>query len=267
MEPEHPASDGQLAFRFTSYLGNKTTHLTTSYEANPGVYIPGTSTGVAGSCGFLAGANLPKAGAACSTTGNTQARRYLNSINPTQGAYYATIGTLDDGGIANYNGLLSSVQRQSKLTSLIANYTYAHCLSEAETTELTGPSYLVPGNRRASYSNCDSDRRHVANVSLVLNMPRLQRHMEDLALGGWGLSTIFTARSGGYFTVTTGYDNSLSRHLRPDRDGHRKSLRSAHSDCKRLWIPYSDRLRNQLQYALRCLQHRAPADYPRPGLL
>jgi hypothetical protein len=194
----------------TSYLGNKTTHLVTSFEANPGLYIAGTSTGAAGSCGFLAGTALPKAGTLCSSTGNTQARRYLNSINPAQGAYYATIGTLDDGGISNYNGLLTSVQRRSRSTSLIANYTYAHCLSEAETTELTGPSYLIPGNRHASYSNCDSDRRHVANVSLVMNMPRLKSHFEDLTLGGWGLSTIFTARSGGYFTPTTGYDNALS---------------------------------------------------------
>jgi hypothetical protein len=194
----------------SSYLGNKTTHLTTSYEANPGLFIAGTSTGVAGSCGFLAGTALPKSGTACSSTGNTQARRYLNSINPTAGAAYATIGTLDDGGISNYNALLTSVQRRSRATSLIANYTYAHCLSEAETTELTGPSYIVPGNRHASYSNCDSDRRHVANVSLVLNMPRLKGHYKDLLLGGWGVSTIFTARSGGYFTPTTGFDNALS---------------------------------------------------------
>ncbi len=194
----------------TSYLGNKTTHLVTAYEANPGVYIPGTSTGpVAGSCGFL-GTASPAAGTLCSTTGNTQARRYLNSINPGQGAYYATIGTLDDGGIANYNGLLTSVQRRTRSTSLIANYTYEHCLSEAETTELTGPSYVIPGNRHASYSNCDSDRRHVANVSLVYNLPRLHGRFKDLVLGGWGVSTIFTARSGGYFTDTTGVDNSLS---------------------------------------------------------
>ncbi len=194
----------------SSYLGNKATHFVTAYEANPGIFIAGTSTGVAGSCGFLAGSALPKSGAACSSTGNTQARRFLNSINPTVGASYATIGTLDDGGTANYNGVLTSVQRRSKSTSLIGNYTYAHCLSEAETTELTGPSYVVPGNRSLSYSNCSSDRRHVANVSFVYNMPRLQQHFADLAFGGWGVSTIFTARSGGYFTPTTGFDNALS---------------------------------------------------------
>ncbi len=193
-----------------SYLGNKTTHLTTSFEADPAIYIAGMSTGAAGSCGAIPLASLPKAGAACSSTSNTTARRVLALANPTQGPYYATIGQLDDGGVANYNGLLLSAQRRSKDVSLISNYTYAHCLSDAETTELTGPSYNIPGNRHASYSNCDSDRRQVANLSLILNAPRFQRRFTDLAAGGWELSTIFTARSGGYFTVTTGVDNSLT---------------------------------------------------------
>ncbi len=172
-----------------SYLGNKTTHLPTSYEANPGI-----------------------AGAAGATT---QARRLLSTINPTQGAYYGTIGQLDDGGVANYNGILASIQRRSKTVDLVANYTYAHCLSEAETTELTGPSYIIPpsynvNGKALSYSNCDSDRRQVANISGILHAPKFQGRFENLALGGWELSTIFTARSGGYGTVTTGADNALS---------------------------------------------------------
>lgn len=193
-----------------TYIGNKTTHLTTSYEQDPAIYIPGNSTGAAGSCGAMPVGSLPKAGTACSTTGNTNARRVLFLANNTQGAYYSTIGMLDDGGMANYNGMLLSVNRRAKLMNMVANYTWAHCLSEAETTELTGPSYIIPGNRHASYSNCDSDRRHVANVSLILNAPQFKQRMTNVFAGGWGLSTIFTARSGGYFTVTTGVDNALS---------------------------------------------------------
>jgi hypothetical protein len=173
-----------------SYLGNKTTHLPTSYEADPAIYTAAS------------GATLAKP--------NTNARRALYLQNPAQGVYYSTIGQLDDGGIANYNGMLVSAQRRAKTMNLVANYTFSHCLSEAETTELTGPSYVIPGNRHASYSNCDSDRRRVANVSLILNAPKLANRYTDLVLGGWGLSTIFTARSGGYFTVGTGQDNALS---------------------------------------------------------
>jgi hypothetical protein len=130
-----------------TYIGNRTVHLTTSYEANPAIYD----------------------GVATIAKPNTAARRYLTEINPTQGAYYATIGTYDDGGVADYNGMLISVQRRAKAMNIQANYTLAHCISESETTELTGPSYIIPpavnpNGRRLSYSNCDSDRRQVGNI-------------------------------------------------------------------------------------------------------
>jgi hypothetical protein len=95
------------------------------------------------------------------------------------------------------------------------NYTYAHCLSESETTELTGPSYLIPpaydiNGRRASYSNCDSDRRQVLNVPFVVFAPKFSNHYVNLLAGGWELGTIFTATAGAPFTVSTGADITLA---------------------------------------------------------
>lgn len=199
-----------------SYLGNTTSHLPVSYEANPAVYIAGTSTGVNGSCGALTvGNGLPANGAACSSTSNTQQRRVLSQQNFAQGKYYATIGQYDDQGSANYNGLLASVQTHTRTVDFVANYTWSHCLSMAETTELTGPSYIIPpaydaNGRNYSYSNCDSDRRQLVNVSSVLHTPKFKGYMTNLIVSGWGLGTIFTARTGGYGTVTTGSDNALS---------------------------------------------------------
>jgi Carboxypeptidase regulatory-like domain len=198
-----------------AYLGNRSVHLPTSYEMDPALYIAGTSTGVAGSCGTLAGSNLPKAAAACSTTGNYNARRLLYQQNPSQGVYYSTIGMYDDEGVADYNGMLISVQRRAKQMNIVANYTLAHCLSESETTELTGPSYLDPpaydsNGRRRSYSNCDSDRRQVANVSLILNAPKFSNHMLNTLASDWSLSTIFTATTGGFSSVSTGSDQTLA---------------------------------------------------------
>jgi hypothetical protein len=198
-----------------SYIGNKTDHLTTSYEQDPALYIAGTSTGVAGSCGTLSGSNLPKSGAACSTTGNYNARRVLYQQNPAQGVYYSTIGTLDPEGVANYNGMLLSVQRRTKNMSLLANYTFSHCLSETETTELTGPSYVIPpavnpSGRGLSYTNCDSDHRQVANVSMSLKSPSFTKRSMRLVASNWQLAPIFTTQTGGYSTVTTGTDNSLT---------------------------------------------------------
>src|SRR5206468_1672567 len=109
--------------------------------------------------------------------------------------------------------LLISVQRRAKLMNLVANYTLAHCLSEAETTELTGPSYLTPpavdpNGRQLSYSNCDSDRRQVGNVSLILNTPSFANHLTNMLVNGWQLSTIYTVTTGSFFSVTTGADTS-----------------------------------------------------------
>lgn len=201
-----------------TYLGNTTKHLPTSFEANPAVYIPGTNTGVPGACGSVmttTATGLPKTGALCSSTANTNFRRLLYQANPSQGQYYATIGQYDDGGVANYNGALVSVQHRGTTFDVVANYTWAHCLSEAETTELTGPSYVIPPayNPRGkdySYANCDSDRRNVANISFVARSPNYGERFTRMLVGGWQLSTILTATSGGWGTATTGSDTALS---------------------------------------------------------
>lgn len=201
-----------------TYIGNKTTHLSTSFEANPAMYIAGVSTGVAGSCGSVmttTATGLPKSGTACSNTSNTNQRRLLYQANIPNGQYYATIGQYDDGGSANYNGMLISSQHRGKLFNLVANYTWAKCLSEAETTELTGPSYLIPpsydpNGKKYSYSNCDSNHTSGANISAILKAPKFQNHLENAVLGNWQVSTIFTATSGGYFTATLPTDVALS---------------------------------------------------------
>jgi hypothetical protein len=176
-----------------TYLGNTTRHLPTSYEADPAIYD----------------------GKATLAKPNTNPRRLLALQNKAEGSYYSTIGQYDDGGMANYNGLLLSAQTRGKNFNLVANYTYAHCLSDAETTELTGPSYLIPPSynpqgRSYSYSNCDSDRRHVANVSFVGYAPKFSDRYANLAFSGWELATIFTATSGLFGTVQSGNDNALS---------------------------------------------------------
>ena len=153
--------------------------------------------------------------AAGATTGNTNARRFLTQLNPTQGAFYATIGMYDDGGIANYNGMLLSVQHRAKNFNLVANYTLAHCLSEAETTELTGPSYLIPpsynpNGRSYSYSNCDSDHRQTVNVSSVVSTPQVSNRVANMFVQGWQWSPIFTASTGGFGTVTVPSDIAFS---------------------------------------------------------
>ncbi|MGH9352115.1 MAG: carboxypeptidase regulatory-like domain-containing protein [Terriglobia bacterium] len=179
-----------------TYVGNKTTHLWSALDQNSAVYIPGT-------CGS----------ADCSTVGNTNQRRLLYLMNPTQGAFYSSLALLDDGDNTNYNGLILTVQhRFSRNFTLLSNYTYSHCLQDAEpiSDKLSGAEYQNPFNRNADYSNCDFDVRHNFNASMVFQSPRLRNRWANAVLGGWQVAPLISVHSGFWFSPLTGVDASLS---------------------------------------------------------
>jgi hypothetical protein len=169
------------------YLGHDVVHMPLGTELNPAVYSPGA------------------------TLANTNARRVLNLLDPTNGKYYSTIGAVDDGGTGSYNGLELSLQsRLAKHVNALANWTWSHCISDPETTEITGPTYTDPGNRGAGRSNCSADRRHVINVSSVVDTPRWNNVWLNRIAGNWQLSTIFRYQTGDFSTILTGQDNALT---------------------------------------------------------
>jgi hypothetical protein len=186
-----------------TYMGNDTVHLWTDRELNPGVYIPGNCN--AGQYG------LTKAGV-CSSTANTQFRRTLSLQNATQGPLYGNLEFLDDGGTASYNSMVMSVEhRLSSNFMVLANYTWAHCIADLVTSELSGPAYTNPANRRADRGNCTSvDVRQNFNLSAVLQSPKFSSRALQLVAGDWQLSPIFAAHSGSHFSVTTGVDSALT---------------------------------------------------------
>ena len=170
-----------------AYIGNEATHFWTGTELNPAVFGPGA------------------------TLGNTNARRLFNMLNPVAGPAYSTVGQVDDGGVSSYNGLLLTAQKRfSRNFSFLANWTWSHCLSDPETTEITGPSYTDPRNRSADRSNCSSDRRQVFNLSPVIATPKFSNRRVTAIATGWQLSTILRAETGNYSTITTGADNAFS---------------------------------------------------------
>ncbi|HZY07081.1 MAG TPA: hypothetical protein VFE69_05020, partial [Ilumatobacteraceae bacterium] len=170
-----------------SYLGNHSDHLWRATELNYAIYTPGA------------------------TTATTNIRRRLVLKNPAEGAFYGTIGQLDDTGRANYNGMLLSAQK--RLTgglSALTNYTLSKCMTDPATTELTGPTITDPTNPGLDYSYCDADRRHVVNVYLVARTPSFTNHTLGVILSDWQVAPIVRWQSGSRFTVTTGVDNALS---------------------------------------------------------
>jgi len=188
-----------------SYLGNKTTHLWSDRgEVNPAIYIPGNC--VAGQYGLTAPGP-------CSTTSNTPFRRRLYLANPTLGAAYASINTMDDGAVAHYNGLLVSMQhRFAHNYTANVNYTDSNCISDSDFgAALAASNNSQPFNRHADWGLCAFDTRHNFNASLVatsaINHPNawVRRLLND-----WQIAPLVHISSGQPINLVTGKDNSLT---------------------------------------------------------
>jgi hypothetical protein len=188
-----------------SYLGNKTTHLwSNNGEINPALYFPGTC--VAGQYGLTAPG-------ACSTTSNTNFRRVLYLANPTLGAGYASINTMDDGAVAHYNGLLlSATHRLSNNFTALVNYTLSNCLSDTDFgAALATPGNIQRFNRHADWGACVFDTHHNFNATLVATSSvKASNAWVRRLLNDWQLAPLVHASSGQPMNVTVGKDNSLS---------------------------------------------------------
>ena len=189
---QHRFSDNWV---FTiSYLGNKTSHLWIGNETNPAVYIPGT-------CGS----------AACSSTGNTQARRVLSLANPKVGQYYSTMIVADDGISANYNGLLTSIEhRFAHNYTLLANFTWSKCLGIAPVNSLGGDVLQDPNNVRGDYGPCTYDVPFLFNTSIVYASHIGHGGLFSHLLSNWNVAPLVRYQSGLPVNPTTGKDNSLT---------------------------------------------------------
>jgi hypothetical protein len=187
-----------------NYVGTGMFHLSTGKELNPAIFMG------LGPC-TLNGVNY----STCSTTANTNQRRALYLQNPAQGQYYGQISSLDDGGTGNYNGLYLSVQKRiSHGVSLLANYTWSHCISDYWNSFVGGSGQdkgWNPGGRRPERSNCiGTDQRQGFNLSSVLQSPSFSSRVLKLAASNWQLSPLVKIRTGQYITVLTGVDNALN---------------------------------------------------------
>ena len=172
-----------------TYLGNRTTHIWVGEEINPATYIPGQST-----------------------TGNTDQRRLLSRLNPVAATAYSSIVQSEQGGTGSYHGLLLSLQhRFAQNYTVLANYTWSHCISDVDFTgELAGSAYPNPYNRTANRGDCNFDYRHVANFSVIVQSTGIGNRWARQLTKGWQLAPIVQYRSGGPLTITTGSDTSLT---------------------------------------------------------
>jgi hypothetical protein len=157
------------------------------------------------------------AGTNCSTTGNESSRFSLTIANPAQGNQIQGSGAgsnvVNDGGIANYNGMVATLQhRLSSTFSLLANWTWSKCLDIADGQgDIAATLTQNPANPRGDYGPCGFDYRHIENFVVVAksNFTRFNR-TEKLLANGWEIAPLIHITSGTAINVTSGQDNSLT---------------------------------------------------------
>jgi hypothetical protein len=193
-----------------SYLGTETSHIWTSRQLNPAVIVPGPFTCAAGQT------------TGCNATTNTNQRRLANLLNPQEGKYLAFVDQFESGGTSSYNGLIFTVQKRlGRGVSLNANYTWSHCIGDVSIGSLvggTGGTYMDVNDRRRDRGNCQTgtlsgtqalDRRHIVNITPLLESPRFNNRILRAAASDWRLSTSYRFLSGAFQTLSTGQDVAL----------------------------------------------------------
>jgi hypothetical protein len=146
----------------------------------------------------------------CSSTSNTIQRRALSLINPTQGQYFGNIIEANAGGTADYEALvLSSQLRRSHGVTVLANYTWSHCLGTGVVPSFSGQAAYTL-DQSGVRGNCQLDRRHNINVSVVYDTPRFSGRALRIIGSNWQVGGILQILSGPYYTAGAGLDTALT---------------------------------------------------------
>jgi hypothetical protein len=210
-----------------SYLGSKTTHIWTAKPLNPATYFPQASC-------VLNGVTYTP----CSSPSNLDARRRFTLERPQDGLYLGQMAAMDAGGTQTYHGMVLSVQRRAaRGVTANANYTWSHCIGPYATLTAMGPHiddvYTNPNDREFDYGNCDTDRRHVVNLTGVAETPQFANPTLRRLVTGWRFSGIYKWSSGAPLNVLAGSDRALSGAHRPPNGTQRANQILAN--------PYGDR--------------------------
>jgi hypothetical protein len=187
-----------------NYMGTQATHIWAQNALNPAIYIPG------GPCTIQGVTYNP-----CSSTSNTNQRRRLSLEKPAEGQFIGPLSIVDDGATQSYNGLLLNVQRRAaRGVTVGTNYTLSHCIGDYADLTSQGPdaneTYTVPNNRDADRGTCNTDRRHIFNLTAVADTPSFGGPTVRAVVSGWRLAGIYRWSSGAPITVIAGTDRALN---------------------------------------------------------
>ena len=202
-------------FASASYMGNALVNVWSNKPLNPSIYFPGVASAT-GQCVAQGYALSTAPGTPCSTLANTNARRRLTLENPVEGPKLGFVAEADDEGTQNYQGMLLSIEaRPTTAVSVQGNYTLSRCVGPYATlydamAQPASDTWTDPGNRDFDRGACDSDRRHVLNMTAVAETPQFARPMVRMVASGWRLAGIYSRATGSPLTIFAGSDRALN---------------------------------------------------------
>jgi TonB dependent receptor-like, beta-barrel len=185
-----------------TYLGSYSDRLWNIRSLNPGVFIPGSCT-----LQTLTGAVFYPV---CSTNANLNNRRALTLQNYETGKFLGVVDEHTAIGEQRYNGVLLSVQRRSANgVSVSANYTLSKCMghpTQGGQMSMAGTGYVKPGDVDYDYGPCDTDRRHIFNLTGSVMTPDFSNAGLRAVASNWRVSGILRLASGRRLNVTVTTD-------------------------------------------------------------
>ena len=124
--------------------------------------------------------------------------------------YSPNAALFEASGVSGYNALIAQVsKRMSQYFALTANYTFSHALDEQSDIGLffTGDN---PDHLRDSYASADFDRTHIFTMSLVAQIPKLNRGsaLVHKFTDGWQIVNLTTLQSGEPYSLYE-YDGAV----------------------------------------------------------
>ena len=172
------------------YIGNEGVHQTWGFPLNTAIYTSG------------------------SPTANYSKRFRLVLENPTQGAKFTGGGggtvLVDDSATSSYNGLIATIQHRTASYTVLANYTWSHCIDvEDAQGDFAGTTVENPYNPRLDRADCGFDYRGMFNANAVVMSKFNSLHgFASAVVNNWEVGPLVRITDGAPFTVTDGTDIS-----------------------------------------------------------
>ena len=197
-----------------SYLGTNTQRLWNTTAINPALILtpqshPALFT-AADTCVLEGRAFTP-----CNQAANLNQRRELRlwaaQNNPgllADAALFANLDEFRSDSTASYNGLLLSMRGTLPGLNVDGNYTLSKCESDRVAEGIPNPNQTFHRGRDRSY--CQSDRRHIVNITAVASAPRFDNRALNIVASDWRLAALYRANSGQPLTITAGSDRALT---------------------------------------------------------